>query len=62
MNWKTSDVNFLCLSVLLDKMGWFLGGIGKSHNDECLIYIFIGNVENGTPIILNKTIYSYWYK
>ena len=57
MNWKTSDVNFLCLSVLLDMMGWFQGGIGKSHNDECLIYIFIGNVENGTPIILNRTIY-----
>ena len=56
MNWKASYVNGL------DKMGWFLGVIGKNNNDECLIYIFTGNVENGTPTIFNKTLYRYWYK
>ena len=35
-------------------MGYFLGFIGNIHNDECLIYIFTGNVENSTPIILIK--------
>ena len=53
MNSKSSDVNGLCISIFLDKMVWFLGVIGKLHNDECLIYIFTGNVENGTPIIFN---------
>ena len=62
MNWKTSYVNGLCVSIFLDNMGWFFGVIGKFHNDEYLIYIFTGNVENGTPIIFNKTIYSSWYK
>ena len=51
MNWEKSDVNGLCISILLDNMGWFLGVIGKLHNDECLIYIFTGNVENVTPIL-----------
>ena len=62
MNWKTSDVNGLCISIFLDDMGWFFGVIGKFHNDECLIYIFTVNVENGTLIIFNKLIYLYWYK
>ena len=62
MNWKTSDVNGFCLSIFLDKMGWFFGFIGKLHNDELLIYIFTENVENSTPIIFNKTIYSSCYK
>ena len=62
MNWKTSDINGLCISIFLYKMGWFLGIIVKLHNNECLIYIFTGNVENGTPIIFNKTIYSSWYE
>ena len=62
MNWKTSDVNGLCVSIFLDKMGWLLGVKGRFHNDERLMYIFTGNVENGTPIIFHKTIYSSWYK
>ena len=62
MNWKTSDVNGLFISIFLDKMGWFLGVIGNFHNDECLIQVFTRNVENGTPIIFNKSIYSSWYK
>ena len=36
--------------------------IGKLQNDECLIYIFTGNVENGIPIIFNKTLYHSRYK
>ena len=62
MNWKISAVNGLCISILLNKMGWFLGVVGTPDNDECLIYIFTGNIENNTPIIFNKTISSSWYK
>ena len=43
-------------------MGWYLVVIIELHNAECIIYIFTGKVENGTPIIFNKTIYHYWYK
>ena len=43
-------------------MGWFLVVIGKLHSDEYLIYIFTGNVENGNPIIFNKSLYQYFYK
>ena len=57
-----SDVNGLCISIFLDKMGCFWGVIGKLHNYECLIYIFTGNVENDTPIKLNKIKYSSLYK
>ena len=62
MNWKASDVNILCTSVFLKNMGWYLGVIGELHNDECLMYIFTGKVENVTPIIFDKTLYHYWYK
>ena len=62
MNWKTADVNGVCISILLNNMGWYLSVIGKLHNDECLIYIFTGEFENDTPIIFNKTLYQYWYK
>ena len=51
MNWKTSDVNDFCIPIFLDNMGWFLCDIGKLHNDEYLIYVFTGNIENCTPII-----------
>ena len=43
-------------------MGWYLGVIGKLHNDECLIYIFTGEVLNGTPNIFNRSHYHCWYK
>ena len=36
MDWKTSDVNGLCISIFLNNMGWYLGVIGKHHIDECL--------------------------
>ena len=62
MNWKTSDVNGLCISIFLNRMGWYLVVIGNIHNDECLIYIFTEKVENGTPIIFNKILYYSWYK
>ena len=62
MNWKTSDINGLCILIFLDNMGWFLGVIGKLHNDECLIHTFTGNFENGILIIFNKIIYPSWYK
>ena len=62
MNWKTSYRNGFCIQIFLDNIGWFLGVIEKLHNDECIIYIFTGNVENGKPIIFNKTIDSSWHK
>ena len=43
-------------------MGWYVCFIGNIHNDEYLIYIFTGKVENGNPIIFNKTLYHLWYK
>ena len=57
MNWETSDVNGLCISIQQDNMGLFLCVIGKNCNGGCLIYIFTENVENGNPIIFNKTLY-----
>ena len=43
-------------------MGWYLGVIGNLHNDEGIIYISTGKVENGTPIVFNKILYNVWYK
>ena len=53
MNWKHKDANGLCVSIYLNNIGWYLGVIGKLQNYECLIYIFTGKVENGTPSIFN---------
>ena len=43
-------------------MDCYLGVIRKLHNDEYLIYIFTGKVQNGTLSIFNKTRYYCWYK
>ena len=51
MNWKISDANGLCISILFKNMGWYLGVIRNIDNDECRIYIFTGKVENDTPVI-----------
>ena len=37
-----------------------MGVTGNLHNDECLIYIFTKKVENGTPIVFNKTLSKSW--
>ena len=29
MDWKKTDSNFLCVSILLRNMGWYLGVIGN---------------------------------
>ena len=58
--WKTLNVNGLCIPVFLNQMRWYLVVIVKLHNDECLIYIFTGKVENGTLVIFNKTVYHSW--
>ena len=60
MEWKICKL--LCGSTLFEDMGWYLGVIGKLQNGECLIYIFMGEVLNGTPNILNKSSYHCWYK
>ena len=44
INWKTPDINGLCITIFLDKMEWFLVVLGKLHNDECLMYIFTANI------------------
>ena len=62
MNWEASKVTDLCISILLNNMGWYFGVIGKIHNTECLIYIFTGKCEIGTPGIFNKILYHSWYK
>ena len=62
MNWRTSDVNGLCITILLNNMVWYLGVIWKPHNDEFFTYIFTGKFENGTPIVFNNKLYYYWYK
>ena len=54
LNWKVTDVNGLGASIFLKYMGWYLGVPGKLHDDECMIYIFTGNVINGNPSIFNK--------
>ena len=62
MNWKTSDVDGLYIFIFLENMVWILGFIGNLHNDECLIYIFTGDVENGTQIIFNEIMFWSSYK
>ena len=62
MNCKHKYENGLCVSIFLKKMEWYLGVIWKIHNDECIIYIFTGKVQNFTPSIFNKTMYRCWYK
>ena len=43
-------------------MGCYLVVIGNIHNDEHLVYIFTGKVQDGTPSIFNKSHYNCWYK
>ena len=62
MTWKITDENGLCILILTKNTGWYLGVIGKLDNYECLMYILIGKVENGTPIISNKKLHNCWYK
>ena len=36
------DANLLCISILIEDMGLYLGVMGSLQNEECHIYIFIG--------------------
>ena len=56
------NTNGLCASILFKYMLWWLGVIGKLHNDECLIYLFTGEVLNGTPNTFTNSQYNYWFK
>ena len=58
MNWNRTDSNGLYVSILLKNMVWYLFVKGILHNDDCLIYIFTGKVQNGTPSIFNKLIFK----
>ena len=62
MNWERTDENVLSVSILLKNMGWYLCVIVKLHNDECIIYILTGKIQNGTRSIFNRTLYHCWYK
>ena len=57
MNKKKIDVNGLCIPIFVNNMGLYFSVIVQLHDNECLIYIFTGKVENDTPIIFNKTLY-----
>ena len=43
-------------------MGWYLEVIWELHNDECLLYVFTGEVFNGTPNIVTNSQYHCWHK
>ena len=50
LNWYWKDVYGFCVSIFSEYMGDYLLVIEKLHNNECLIYIFIGEVISVTPI------------
>ena len=58
MGWESSDANVFFVSILLKNMGWYVGVMGNIHNDECLVYIFTGKVQNVTPSMFNKNTVS----
>ena len=62
MNWKTSYVNGLCISIILNNMRWYLAVIVNLHNNEYLMHIFTRKFENITLTIFNKKLYHSWYK
>ena len=43
-------------------MVWYLVVIGNLHSDECIIYIFTGEVLNGTPKIFTNSQYHCCFK
>ena len=49
-----SDENGLGVYIFFKYIGWYLGVIGKLHNNECLIYVFTGECFNGTPNIFTN--------
>ena len=47
MIWDKRYENGLYGYIFIKDMGCYLGVIGKRHNNECLIYIFTGEVLDG---------------
>ena len=39
-----------------------MGVIGRLHNEECLIYIFTGEVQSGIPNTLTNKNYDTWFQ
>ena len=60
--WNNRDSNGLCVSILIKYMEWYLVVIGKLHNEECLIYIFIREIKYDTPNILKNSHYNSLFK
>ena len=56
MNWNHKGANGLRVPILLNNMVWYLVFIVNIHNNECLIYKFIGKFQNGTLSIFNKNV------
>ena len=40
----------------------YLGVLGRLHDEETLIYMFTGEVTNGTPNILKGIQYESWFQ
>ena len=60
--WNKKYADGFCVYILIKDMGWYLGVIEKIFNYECLIYIFICEVINGTPNIFTNLQYNCWCK
>ena len=54
MTCKTSDANGLCVSILLNNMGWYLGLMGKLDNNEYQIYISHTKLKMSLRLYLTK--------
>ena len=54
--------NRFCVSIFIEDMGCYLGVIGKIQDEKCLIYIFTGEILNGTPNIFTNSQYRCWFK
>ena len=52
----------LFISILSKGMGWYLGAIKIINNKECRIYIFEGEITDGTTNILSENHYNSWFQ
>ena len=52
----------MCASIFFKDIEWNLGVIGRLQNDYWIIFIFTGEVINGTPNIFTSSQYHCRYK
>ena len=60
--WNKRDANGSCVPVFIIDMGWYLWVIGRLHNDETLVYLFTGEVIDGTPNISSERQDVSWFQ